>query len=136
MSQRNKVFNRFVEIGRVCLINRGEDAGKLCVIVDVIDGTRALVDGPSSVNGVSRQPMNFKRLALTDIVIKVPVGARLKTLTKAYKAADVDAKWAKTSEGRKLAIRAARAKANDFDRFKLRHARKLRASVANAAVKK
>jgi large subunit ribosomal protein L14e len=31
------VFTRFVEIGRVCLITNGPDAGKLCVIVDVVD---------------------------------------------------------------------------------------------------
>lgn len=33
-------FTRFVEIGRVCLINYGEDAGKLCTIVDILDGQR------------------------------------------------------------------------------------------------
>lgn len=31
------VFRRFVELGRVVVINYGEDAGKLGVIVDVID---------------------------------------------------------------------------------------------------
>ncbi|GAU43010.1 hypothetical protein TSUD_28290 [Trifolium subterraneum] len=33
-------FKRFVEIGRVALVNYGEDYGKLVVIVDVIDQTR------------------------------------------------------------------------------------------------
>ena len=33
-------FTRFVEIGRVCLINFGADAGKLCTIVDILDGQR------------------------------------------------------------------------------------------------
>jgi ribosomal protein L14E/L6E/L27E len=32
------VFSRYVEIGRVCLITNGPDSGKLCVIVDVVDG--------------------------------------------------------------------------------------------------
>ncbi len=32
------VFTRYVEIGRVCLITNGPDSGKLCVIVDVVDG--------------------------------------------------------------------------------------------------
>jgi large subunit ribosomal protein L14e len=54
----------------------------------------------------------------------------------AYKAADVDAKWAKTAEAKKIAIRKARANATDFDRFKLRHAKKVRASVVQAAVAK
>ena len=44
-------FTRFVEIGRVVLINYGEDAGKLGTIVDVVDNGRALVDGPTAITG-------------------------------------------------------------------------------------
>jgi ribosomal protein L14E/L6E/L27E len=36
----DQVFKRFVEVGRVALINYGPDSNKLCVIVDVIDETR------------------------------------------------------------------------------------------------
>jgi large subunit ribosomal protein L14e len=36
----NMGYTRFVEIGRVALINFGEDAGKLCTIVDILDGSR------------------------------------------------------------------------------------------------
>ena len=60
-------FVRFVEIGRVCLINYGPDAGKLCTIIDVIDNNRALVDGPESVTGVHRHAINLKRIQLTDL---------------------------------------------------------------------
>lgn len=60
-----------MQVGRVCLITHGPDEGKLCVIVDVIDSSRALVDGPSTINGVQRQPLLFTRLSLTDIVIKI-----------------------------------------------------------------
>ncbi|KAI3989105.1 hypothetical protein MKX01_033141 [Papaver californicum] len=38
------IFKRYVEIGRVALVNYGENYGKLVVIVDVIDQNRALVD--------------------------------------------------------------------------------------------
>ena len=34
------MYKRFVEIGRVALINEGPDQGKLCVIIDVIDQRR------------------------------------------------------------------------------------------------
>ncbi|KAL8498075.1 hypothetical protein ACS0TY_021416 [Phlomoides rotata] len=51
-------FKRYVEIGRVALVNYDKDYGKLVVIVDVIDQNRALVDAPSMV----RSPMNFKSL--------------------------------------------------------------------------
>ena len=33
-------FNRFVEVGRVAYVAFGPDEGKLCAIVDIIDGTR------------------------------------------------------------------------------------------------
>lgn len=33
-------FSRYVEIGRVALINYGEEYGKLVVIVDVVDQNR------------------------------------------------------------------------------------------------
>ncbi len=93
-----------------------------------------MVDGPSSVNGVARQALNFKSLSLTDIVVKVGRGAKLGVLAKAYKAADVDAKWAKTAEARKVAVRTARATSTDFERFKLRHAKKVRATAILAAI--
>lgn len=35
-----QVFKRYVEIGRVALVNYGEDHGKLVVIVDVVDQNR------------------------------------------------------------------------------------------------
>ena len=35
-------YSRFVEIGRVAMINYGDDYGKLCVIMDVLDHNRAL----------------------------------------------------------------------------------------------
>lgn len=35
-------FKRYVEIGRVALVNYGEDYGKLVVISDVVDQTRCV----------------------------------------------------------------------------------------------
>ena len=35
-----QVFKKFVEVGRVALINDGPDQGKLCVILDVVDQRR------------------------------------------------------------------------------------------------
>jgi len=72
----------------VCLVNFGPLVGKLVVIVNVVDGKRVLVDGPSTVNGVPRQIMPLARLSLTIIKIDIEPGSRLPTLMKAYKAAD------------------------------------------------
>lgn len=39
--QKSKMgFTRFVEIGRIALINFGENQGSLCTIVDILDGQK------------------------------------------------------------------------------------------------
>ena len=71
-------FKRFVEVGRVALIQYGDDAGKLCTIINIIDNNRVLVDGPSPLTGVSRKAVNLKRIMLTDIVIPAKLNASQK----------------------------------------------------------
>ncbi|KAF7146509.1 large ribosomal subunit protein eL14z-like [Rhododendron vialii] len=108
-------FKRYVEVGRVALVNYGNEYGKLVVIVDVIDQNRALVDAPDMV----RCQMNFKRLSLTDITIDIKRAPKKKTLIAAMEAGDVKNKWENSSWGRKLIVQKRRAALNDFDRFKL-----------------
>ena len=108
-------FKRYVEIGRVALVNYGKDYGRLVVIVDVIDQNRALVDAPDMV----RSQMNFKRLQLTDIKIDIKRVPKKKALIQAMQEADVQGKWEKSSWGRKLIVQRRRATLNDFDRFRL-----------------
>ncbi|XP_077250629.1 large ribosomal subunit protein eL14z-like [Tasmannia lanceolata] len=112
-------FKRYVEIGRVALMNYGKDYGKLVVIVDVLDQNRALIDAPDMV----RCQMNFKRLSLTDIKIDIPRIPKKKSLISAMEAADVKNKWENSSWGRKLIVQKKRASLNDFDRFKVMLAR-------------
>ncbi|KAF0727549.1 hypothetical protein Ae201684_014377 [Aphanomyces euteiches] len=102
-------FSRFVTIGRVALINYGPDAGKLATIIDVVDENKALVDGPFSVTGVNRHVISFKRLALTDLSVKIPRQAREATLKKALEKADILNKWAATSWSKKTEAKKTRA---------------------------
>ena len=44
-----QVYKRFVEIGRVALINDGPDRGKLCVIIDIVD-QRRVCDPSANIN--------------------------------------------------------------------------------------
>ncbi|KAM1003770.1 hypothetical protein EV1_004005 [Malus domestica] len=118
-------FKRYVEIGRVALVNYGKDYSRLVVIVDVIDQNRALVDAPDMV----RTQLNFKRLSLTDIKIDIKRVPNKKTLIAAMEAADVKNKWEKSSWGRKLVVQKRRAALNDFDRFKLMLAKIKRAGI-------
>ena len=94
-------FTRFVEVGRVALINYGPDCGKLCTIIDIVDAKRVcsfwnmvvklyvyqvLVEGPSSITGVQRQIITCKRISLTDIVVKkIGRNARESTVAAAWK---------------------------------------------------
>eukprot|EP00002_Diphylleia_rotans_P039655 TRINITY_DN924_c0_g2_i1.p2 TRINITY_DN924_c0_g2~~TRINITY_DN924_c0_g2_i1.p2 ORF type:complete len:133 (-),score=32.76 TRINITY_DN924_c0_g2_i1:28-426(-) len=112
------VNNRYVEIGRVALINYGPDAGKLCVIVDLLNQSFALVDGPAPVTGVKRQLYNFKRLTLTPLVVPISRGQREGGLVKAFQEADIINKFNASRWGKVLAARAKRASTNDFERFK------------------
>ena len=52
-----------VSLGRVVYINFGEHAGKLATIVDIVDGKRVVVDGPTSE--VPKHLLSTRRLALT-----------------------------------------------------------------------
>ncbi|CAF2156891.1 unnamed protein product [Brassica napus] len=95
LSSRFCAFKRYVEIGRVALVNFGKDYGKLVVIVDVVDQNRALVDAPD----MERIQMNLKRLSLTDIVIDINRVPKKKILIEAMEKADVKNKWEKSSRG-------------------------------------
>ncbi|OMO95425.1 Ribosomal protein L14 [Corchorus olitorius] len=138
-------FKRYVEIGRVALVNYGKEYGKLVVIVDVVDQNRdfvvtfacvptlqALVDAPDMVRG----QMNFKRLTLTDIKIDIPRVPKKKTLIEAMEKADVKNKWENSSWGRKLIVQKRRASLTDFDRFKLMLAKIKKAGVVRQELAK
>ncbi|XP_061370805.1 large ribosomal subunit protein eL14-like [Gastrolobium bilobum] len=123
---------RYVEIGRVALINYGKEYGKLVVIVDVIDQNRALVDAPDMVSS----QVNFKRLSLTDIKIDIKRVPKKKDLVKAMEAADVKNKWENSSWGRKLIVKKRRASLNDLDRFKLMLTKIKRAAIVRQELAK
>merc|ERR1711865_1329516 len=108
-------YTRFVQNGRIVVINYGPDANKLAVICDVVDQNRGVVYGPNS--DVPRQIIGYKRLSLTDIKIDVARGAKAGTVTKAWSAADVEGKWAATGWGKKMAARKSKVTASDFERF-------------------
>ena len=123
------VFSQFVEIGRVCVVNYGPLTGKLCVIVNVCDAQRAQVDGPYTETGVARQLVPFARLSLTDITIPIKLNCSQKNLKAAFVAGDVKNKFKATKAGKTLDMRTKRASMNDFDRFKVMVARKLKSKA-------
>jgi large subunit ribosomal protein L14e len=122
-------FHRYVEVGRIVLINYGPEKGKLAAIIDIVDQNKCLIDGPCS--GVTRQVIALTRVALTDFTIKIQRSARQKTILKAWAEGEIDAKWAATSWAKKLSSRTKRANLNDFDRFKVMVAKKQKTEIIN-----
>lgn len=126
----SRTFSRFVESGRVCLVNYGSDLGKLCVIVEIIDHNKVLVDG-TTITGVKRQSMPLKRLSLTDQKIELAPGSKTGAVFSAMKSGDVMGTWGASAWAKKIAIREKRAGANDFKRFEIGMARAERSKKIN-----
>ena len=55
---------------------------------------QALIEGPTT--GISRRPLPFHKLRLTDYKITIPHDARSKTVREAFKKSDVLEQWEKT----------------------------------------
>jgi large subunit ribosomal protein L14e len=64
-----------IEVGRVCVKLNGREAGRKCVIVDVIDKNFVLITGPKKVNGVRRRRTNVKHVEPTSEAIDIKKGA-------------------------------------------------------------
>jgi large subunit ribosomal protein L14e len=123
------VFKRYVEIGRVVLVNYGPDAGKLATILDVVDQNKCLIDGPADITGVTRQVIAYKRIALTDFTVKVERSSTQAEIKAAWEDAETLSKWEATSWAKKLSSKRTRANLSDFDRFKVMVAKKQKSAI-------
>uniref|UniRef100_A0A914WRI0 Large ribosomal subunit protein eL14 n=1 Tax=Plectus sambesii TaxID=2011161 RepID=A0A914WRI0_9BILA len=121
------MYQRLVQIGRVVYLTKGPDAGKLAVIVDIVDGNRALIDGPCS--GVARKVVNFKSLQLTKFDVNIRHSMRTGNVKKAWEEAKISEGWGKSLWAKKIAQRALQSNMNDFDRFKLMKAKQMRSRI-------
>ena len=134
MVRLTQAHTRYVEIGRVVYINYGPELGKLAVIVDVVDGKRALVDCRST--GVLRQQMPFARLSLTEFVLPIKRNQKSAAVAQVFDAEGIVAKWNETTAGKRIAARLRRAELTDFDRFKLMVAQKKKSLAVKQQLKK
>jgi large subunit ribosomal protein L14e len=110
-------FKKFVEIGRVAVVNYGPLAGKVAVIVDILNTTRVLIHGPKE--GVRRQEISLKRLTLTDFKLDIKRGIHKDNLVKAIDEYKLDDKFKESIYAKKVEKRKLRANLTDFDRFKV-----------------
>mmetsp|Transcript_36935 Transcript_36935/g.62828 ORF Transcript_36935/g.62828 Transcript_36935/m.62828 type:complete len:135 (+) Transcript_36935:69-473(+) len=128
-------FSRYVEVGRVVFINHGPDAGKLATVIDIVDQNKCLIDGPEEITGVSRQVIPYRRIALTDLTVKIQRNARAKQLKAAWKDGDTMTQWEGSSWAKKLAAKEKRASLSDFDRFKVMVAKKQKSRIIAQKIK-
>jgi large subunit ribosomal protein L14e len=76
-----------IEIGRICVKTYGREAGKKCVIVDVIDKNFVLITGPKSINRVKRRKANVNHIEPTQEKVEIKRGAADEEIVEALKSA-------------------------------------------------
>ena len=126
------VFRRFVEVGRVIIVNYGPLVGKLAVIVDILTTTKALVQGLKG--GIKRQELSLRRVTLTDYKLDIKRGAKQAEVYKAIDDFKLEDKFKTSTFYKKNEIRQKRANLTDFDRFKVMRLRQKRAVLRHIAI--
>jgi len=127
------VFRRFVEVGRVIIVNYGPLVGKLAVIVDILTTTKVLIQGLKG--GVKRQELSLRRVTLTDYKLDIKRGAKQAEVYKAIDDFKLEDKFKTSTYYKKNEIRQKRANLTDFDRFKVMRLRQKRSVLRHKAVK-
>jgi len=75
-----------IEVGRICVKLTGREAGRKCVIVDLIDKSFVLVTGPKTVTGIKRRRTNINHIEPLEDKIAIKRGASDEEITEALKA--------------------------------------------------
>ena len=76
-----------IEVGRICVKTLGREAGKKCVIVDLVDKNFVLITGPKTVTDIKRRRANLNHLEPTREKIEINRGATDEEITAALTSA-------------------------------------------------
>ena len=76
-----------IDVGRICVKISGREAGRKCVIIDLIDKNFILVTGPKEVSGIKRRRVNMNHVEPTKDKINIDRGASDKDVVQALEAA-------------------------------------------------
>ncbi|MGC9112153.1 50S ribosomal protein L14e [Acidilobus sp.] len=76
-----------IEVGRICYKLRGREAGRKCVIVDIVDENNVLVTGPKTLTGVRRRRVNISHIMPLDKAVQINKGASDEEVLKAIESA-------------------------------------------------
>jgi len=72
-----------IDIGRICIKLTGREAGKKCIIVDIVDRNFVLVTGPKQLNGVKRRRVNVSHIEPTERKLNIQRSGTDEELMKA-----------------------------------------------------
>jgi len=75
-----------IEVGRICVKLTGREAGRKCIIVDIMDKNFVLITGPKNVTGVKRRRANANHVEPLEEKIKIKRGAPDEEVTEALEA--------------------------------------------------
>jgi large subunit ribosomal protein L14e len=76
-----------IEVGRICVKLSGREAGRKCVIVDIIDKNFVLITGPKNVTGVKRRRANINHIEPLQEKVAIKRGASDEEVAEALKTA-------------------------------------------------
>jgi len=76
-----------IEVGRICVKVSGREAGRRCVIVDLMDKNFVLITGPKELSGVKRRRANVDHIEPLQDSVKIKRGASDEEIAETLKAA-------------------------------------------------
>ncbi len=88
-----------MEVGQLCVKLAGRDAGKKCVIVEILENNLVLIDGETR-----RRKCNILHLEPLNQKLDVRKGASHETIVEAFKKLGLEARTSKPKTGVKKAI--------------------------------
>ena len=74
-----------IEVGRICVKLIGREAGRKCIIVDVVDKSFVLVTGPKTVTGIRRRRANVNHVEPLKEKLEIKKGASDEEVSEALK---------------------------------------------------
>ena len=107
-----------LELGRVVYINFGPLAGKPAVVVDIVNGSKVVIDGPGL--DIDRQVISIRRLELTKFRLgNFNKNDKRSDLKKKIEEFDLLNRFNSSGIGKRIVKQQKRAALTDFDRFKV-----------------
>ena len=89
-----------IEVGRVCRKIAGREAGRICVVVRIIDDNFVEVTGPKDLTGVRRRRANVKHLVPLPVKLDISEGSSDEEVLDALKETDLYPKLLEEKEKR------------------------------------